>query len=424
MRELLRRTDMRVYLVGQGLSLFGSMSLWLAAGIWVKTLTGSYGAAGMAFFCTTLGTLAGPLTGMLVDRLRRRPLLIITNLAAAALLLPLLAVRGAAQLWLIYLVLLGYGALHGLIASGQSALMVEMLPTRLLPHANGALRAVQESLRLISPLAGAGLFAWQGFSAVVLLDIAGFLAVAVSLLLIRHHAPAPLRVTERLRDAASAGLRHIAATRTLRGFTIATVVATAVLGFGESALFAVAEEGLDRATTFVGVLITAQGVGAVLTAPFSGVLVGRLGEIRLAAAGVALFAACCALLTTPYLLAVLAGAALAGVGLPWMFVGATTLLQRRTPDHLQGRVYSGFELAVTVPQTLSIAVGAALIGVLGYQALLLASAVVMGLAAVLMLRVHHREGTASGAADDLAVEHGEPAVLGGDPGEPAVADPR
>ncbi|MGH3749140.1 MAG: MFS transporter, partial [Micromonosporaceae bacterium] len=185
MRELLRHRQMRVYLVGQGLSLFGSMSLWLAAGIFVKTLTDSYGAAGMAFFCVALGTLCGPLGGVLVDRFPRRPLLIATNTAAALLLAPLLLVREPNQVWLLYTVLFGYGALHGLIASGQSALLAGMLPTELLPHANSALRTIQEGLRLLAPLAGAGLVAWQGFYAVVWLDIAGFLAAAVTLLLIR-----------------------------------------------------------------------------------------------------------------------------------------------------------------------------------------------------------------------------------------------
>ncbi|MGH3661357.1 MAG: MFS transporter, partial [Micromonosporaceae bacterium] len=350
MRELLRHRQMRVYLVGQGLSLFGSMSLWLAAGIFVKTLTDSYGAAGMAFFCVALGTLCGPLGGVLVDRFPRRPLLIATNTAAALLLAPLLLVREPNQVWLLYTVLFGYGALHGLIASGQSALLAGMLPTELLPHANSALRTIQEGLRLLAPLAGAGLVAWQGFYAVVWLDIAGFLAAAVTLLLIRPQEAVVTKVKERFLDAVTAGMRHIRRHQALWSFTLACAAATSVIGFGESALFAVVDLGLDRPTAFVGVLLTAQGVGAIVAGPLAGALINRFGELRLAAVGLTLFASGNALWIVPSLPVTLMGAALAGAGLPWLTIGAITLMQRRSPPHLQGRVFSGFDLAVTVPQ--------------------------------------------------------------------------
>jgi hypothetical protein len=53
-------------------------------GIWVKILTGSSSAAGLVFFAFTCGILLAPVTGLLADRMRRRPLLIASNLAAAA----------------------------------------------------------------------------------------------------------------------------------------------------------------------------------------------------------------------------------------------------------------------------------------------------------------------------------------------------
>ena len=41
MRRVLARRDMRLYVVGQTLSLFGDTALWLALAVWAKSLTGS-----------------------------------------------------------------------------------------------------------------------------------------------------------------------------------------------------------------------------------------------------------------------------------------------------------------------------------------------------------------------------------------------
>ena len=59
MRPLLAHRDARVYLAGQAFSLFGDSSLWLAMGIWVKTLTHSNAEAGLVFFFTLHGRHAG-----------------------------------------------------------------------------------------------------------------------------------------------------------------------------------------------------------------------------------------------------------------------------------------------------------------------------------------------------------------------------
>jgi MFS family permease len=74
MRRLLAHRSARLYLSGQVMSLFGDSALWLAMGIWIKVLTGSSAAAGLSFFALALGSLCGPLGGMLADKVRRRPL--------------------------------------------------------------------------------------------------------------------------------------------------------------------------------------------------------------------------------------------------------------------------------------------------------------------------------------------------------------
>jgi MFS family permease len=74
MRTLLRHRNARLYLAGQVISLFGDSALWLAMAIWIKVLTGSSAAAGLSWFALAVGSLFGPLGGLLADRIKRRPL--------------------------------------------------------------------------------------------------------------------------------------------------------------------------------------------------------------------------------------------------------------------------------------------------------------------------------------------------------------
>jgi MFS family permease len=414
-RRLLGRSDARRYLTGQTLSLLGNSSMWMACAIWVKTLTGSNGAAGLTFFFFLAPAIAAPLAGLVVDRVRRRPLLVVLNLAGALVLVPLLAVRDAGAVWIVYVVMLLYGAVDIVIAPAQSALLTRMLPGDLLATANGALRTAQESLRILAPLAGAGLFAAFGGPAVVVLDMATFLAAAAftSSLSIREIKPS--RPDGHVIGQITAGLAFIRRSPVLRPLTVAAVVLTLVIGFGESTTWAVISDGLHRRPEFAGVLQLAQGVGAIVAGLLASAAIRRIGEIRVAAIGTTLFAVGEAVQIAQNLPVVLAARMLVGAGFPLLTIAAITLLQRSAPDHLQGRVYAGFEVVATVPQTLSVAIGAWLVGVLDYR-FVLAIAMVFGLtSALLMLRI--RVTSIRHPHDDP-----EPPAGSGKPFEVGVAD--
>jgi MFS family permease len=74
---------------------------------------------------------------------------------------------------------------------------------------------------------------------------------------------------------------------------------------------------------------------------------------------------------------VLAGIAVAGAGLAWLIVGYATAIQLRTPLRLQGRVLSASETVVSTPQTVSIALGAALVSLFDYRLLVGVMAIVV-----------------------------------------------
>lgn len=391
MRRLLAIRDTRIYLIGQAFSLLGDSALWLAMGIWVKTMTGSNGAAGLVFFFFTAPTLLAPVSGLIVDRVRRRPLLMVTNACAGGAVLLLLLVHGRGQVWLVYLVMALYGLAYTLLGAGQSALLTVMVPGELLPDANGALRTVQEALRLIAPLAGAGLFVLVGAHVVAIMDAATFAVPVLCLAVLRLREPRPRTSTGRWRAEVLAGFRYLAVTPVLRQLVIAGACMLTVFGFSETIVFAIVGQGLHRPPAFVGVLIAVEGAGAVLGGPTAAPLIRRIGESWLVGVAMLVAAAGAALCIAPLLPVIVAGVVLLGMAIPWVVIAFMTLLQRRTPAELQGRAYAAADALVTTPQTISIALGAALIGVAGYRTLLVVMAVVTaGAAGYLLSRPEQR----------------------------------
>ena len=149
MRDLLRQRDFRLLYAGQTLSMFGDMAMLIVLAMWAKELTGSNGVAGSVFAALVVPSLLAPLGGVLIDRFRRRTVMIVADLATAAVVLLLLLVDGRQDLWLLYVVAFLYGASLVAFSSARSALLSTMLPEEQLGQANGALGTVREALRLV-----------------------------------------------------------------------------------------------------------------------------------------------------------------------------------------------------------------------------------------------------------------------------------
>lgn len=394
-RGLWAHQQARRYLIGQTLSLFGDSALWLACGIWVRTLTGSDTAAAATFLFFTAPALLAPLAGLLVDRVRRRPLLIAANLSGTAILTPLLLVHHRRDVWLIHTVMLLYGLLNILIAPAQSALLTSLLPRDLLADANATLRTVQEGLRVLAPLAGAGLFAFLGGHAVVALDMASFLAAAALTAKIQitetHTVDAaarhehPVHPARRATDQITAGFRFLTGIPALRRVTFASAIAAFAVGAGDATSYAVISQGLHRAPQFIGVTQVAHGIGAIAGGLSAAAAIRRIGETRTVIVGLMLLAGGPLCLATPWLPVVLAGKLSVGAALPWIVIAIITLLQRLAAAHLQGRVYAAFEVCATGPQTAGLALGAILIAVLDYRLVLIGGTLGLLIAAAVLI---------------------------------------
>jgi MFS family permease len=371
MRVLLSDRRRLLFFTGNAISTMGDDALFLALAVWVKELTGSTALAAIDMCAVSAAALLAPLTGIVVDRVRRKPLLLCVYAVTAVLLLALLPVHRPGQVWLVIAVTFGYG-LSGTVTSGaQVALLKNLVPDELLADANSLEQTLFQSARLITPALGVGLLARFGAPAVVWADIASFVIAALLLAAVRIDEPRPEREQEQEQEKwirqLTVGFRYLAGHPVLRALTLADAVAFLVIGMFVPFGLQVITVGLHHAPSYLAVMITVQSVAGALGAMVAGRLARRIGDVRLTILGLAGFAACCPIFAVPSTPVVLGAIMLLGCSLPWFFIGASTLLQKATPLDMVGRVSGANSLAVQLPQALGNLGGAALILVLPYR---------------------------------------------------------
>lgn len=379
MGKVLAIPRMRLYYLGNGLSEIGDYALWLAAAVWVKELTGSTSRAALCMLCLISGTLLSPLTGLIVDRVRRRPLILITNALTGLMVLSLIQVHRASQVWLIYAVMFLYGLAGSITGSAMSSLLPRMVPEELLGSANGFSQALAQGQRLITPAIGVGLLARYGGSAVALLDAGTFGVSLVCWAFIRVEEEKPQRSGAHWLSETAAGFAFLGKTPVLRQLTVALTVGVLVMGFLETLGLAIATTGLHHSPSWIGVMVTAMGVSGILGGLSAGAVMSRIGPGRLVALGLAIVGGSVLVLAVPVDAVVVLGALLLGLGLPFIVVGSLTAMQLNTPNELMGRVMGADNFLITAGQSVGIGTGAALIAVLPYRDLCFLAAAVLAL---------------------------------------------
>jgi MFS family permease len=172
---------------------------------------------------------------------------------------------------------------------------------------------------------------------------------------------------------------------------ILTATVLCFVGLSEVAIFAVVDEGLHRPAAFLGVIGTVQGVGAIAGGLFSPRAMRRLGELWLIALGLVAVGVGFGMFGVPTLPTVFAGAVIVGVGVSAFTVGYATLLQRRTPEELQGRVFTAAEAIYSFPYSGSIALGTFVVTVVDFRLIYALEAVVLTATGVFLFRRSHPE---------------------------------
>jgi MFS family permease len=347
-RALLADRRVRLFLFGNAVSDFGDAALFLALAVWVKELTGSTSLAGLCMCAISVGALFAPLTGVLVDRTARKPLLIWTYLATALLVMALLFVHDRGQIWLIMAVTFVYG-LSGTVSGGsQSALLQLVVPTDLRTEANSVNQTMSEISRLATPIVGVGLLAWLGGHAVAVMDAGTFIVAALCLLAIRVEEQQVERVEKpRWSQEIASGFRYLLHSPLLRQTVIVYAAVFLICGLFSNLEFEIVTVGLHHPITWLSVLVVAQGIGGI-------------------AGGLTLISP---LFAIPETATVVAATSLSGLFLAWFFVGVSSVCLKNTPNELMGRVNGVNSLTLQVAQAGGFALGAALVADIDYRTL-------------------------------------------------------
>ena len=274
-----------------------------------------------------------------------------------------------------------YGVSFVVLPAALNGLLKELMPDDLLVDANSSLQTTKESFRLFGPLVGAALFAWTGGWLVAVIDSASFLAAAAVIATIPIREDVPARDDAHLWEQMLAGLRHLAGDRVLGHVLVGFGMTMLVIGFCEASIYALLD-AFDKPATYAGVFVTVQGAGAIAGGLSSSRLIKRVGEVAASVIGLALLAVSiggCA--AAPSMAVVLVCAGLMGVSLPMLFIAFTTLVQRRSPQAIMGRVSTAVEVVMATPQAISLAVGSLLVAFLDYRSIFWIMAVVIAAAA-------------------------------------------
>ena len=229
-----RTRDFRLVLIGGFVNDTGDWLLLVALPVYVFIKSGSGTATAILFVVELVAALIlGPVGGSLVDRWDLRRTLIATNLAQAVTLTPLLAVTGT-RIWPAYLVVGAQAMLTQINNPASVALLPRVVTPDQLTVANAANSTSLSMARLVgSPLGGLAV-GLGGIGAVVVIDVATFLAVAIATTLVRTDTR-PITTDTVTGDVLAGGVRAgfnaIRAQRTLRSLLLIDALGQIAQGF-------------------------------------------------------------------------------------------------------------------------------------------------------------------------------------------------
>ncbi|RYD72269.1 MAG: MFS transporter, partial [Verrucomicrobiaceae bacterium] len=338
----LKYRNYRLFFFGQLVSLIGTWMEHTAMGWLVYQLSGSKFLLGLVAAAGTAPMLLLSLWGgSVADRYPKRSILVVTQSVSMTLAFILAAIvwMGHVEPWHIVCVAVVNGVAMAFDMPARQAFVIELTSREDLLNAISLNSSVFNGARLLGP-AVAGLVL-ERFSAAVcfLLNGVSFLAVIGSLLLMRIARVARERSDLSAKEHALGGLSYVR--QNARVLTIMTLFGiVGIFGWSYSVLMpAYAKDILGLSAKGYGMLLSANGMGALIGALTIAAAGHRFQPRKIALAGLWLFSA--ALLAfsqvRQFQLALLF-LLLVGFGMMLFFSTSNTTVQSIVPDDMRGRV--------------------------------------------------------------------------------------
>jgi MFS family permease len=286
----------------------------------------------------------GPVAGAWVDRYSRRRIMVLADLASAALVGSLLLV-GTDRLVLLYAIVVGLGCITPLRRPARLALIPTLVPRQQLVAANSLMLATQQAAMALGYGLGGVLILTLGLERLVAIDLTSFVVAGIAVTLMRIPGGETARSehqAEPLRQAMARGLTYLRNHELARALVGLEIFEHLPHGIWTSALMLVftrealhgdaADWGYQNSLFFASTI-----VGAALAVAISGWVAQRPGWAIIADAFIGgVFTLGYAL--SPNLAVALVFCALMGPATALRDVAQDSLLQAGVDDAFMGRV--------------------------------------------------------------------------------------
>lgn len=337
----------RRYAFGQCVSLSGTWMQRVAQAWLVLELGGSGTDVGVVTALQFLPLLVfGAWGGVVVDRIDKRRLLVVTQSASAllALTLGIITALGVVRLWTVMVLAAGLGFAHMLDVPARQSFVMEMVGRRQISNAVTLNSVTVNAARMLGPALAGVLIVTVGIAVCFLLNAASYLVVIVAFAGMReaelHRCATVARGPGQLRE----GLAYVWHEPTLRGPLLLMAIVGALAYEFQVVLPLLARYVFDGDAGTYGAMTACMGLGAVVAGL---VVAGRPtgGPRSLMVAAYAFGGLMLVTAAAPTLALALVG--LVGVGaasIAFLALANTTLQLAAAPE-MRGRVMALWSIA-------------------------------------------------------------------------------
>lgn len=341
--------DFWKFWAGQTVSNLGGSFTLFALPLLVYQLTGSALSLGVATAANFLPYLLfGLPLGAYADRVNRRRLMIVTDVARALVIstIPLASSLGLLSAWWVYAAGFLGSTLRICSEAGQFAAVPSLVGGDALVKANGLLQAGYRTASVLGPLAAGAVVAMAPVETVLLLDALSFLICALALATIRGSlngasGAGSARPGTTLSQDVVEGLRYVLRHPVLRNISLMMALINLVGVNAHSQLVLFAKTNLGATDARVGLLYSAGAAGVVALSLLAGPLRKRLSFSKAALGALMLQGLSILAFSTIglYWLAVPVWALASGLGI-FFNINTASLRQEIAPNRMLGRVSS------------------------------------------------------------------------------------